>query len=398
MGDMSWQTGFVWRVDDMALLWSRRLLMTNEQENTTIWMGYSWLLGYPRSYLCISVSDSWKFTHYPVAWDSNVKSSIPPPLGIMDTIGIAGLGTSPIHAQSKLSDIDTRWGSQIKKLERSFERVLADTIQGVIYERLKNTSKEERYRLNIVIQGPAFPKLLGRLSYRHLRASHSNMSVYFMTFRRRFLTPGPLLLKEGAREIEKGLIRGPYPNDHEESVVRRYYILPRTTVPATKANEFPFASDIVYNTPEPAVSFCPLMLEFFCQNQDDERENEMKALATFLADLKIYHADENGFCTDGNEWSVYPSPAALQRVIVPSQLLEANRQSRKKLQELLGEKKEGISIGDKARRFFEYYKRCFPDSPLAKEAARGEDPGNRNYRNEELNRIQEALENLDREK
>lgn len=283
-----------------------------EKEAITLWLGYSWFLGPIKSHLCVTVFDGVKTIHYPLSWDSDLRPTSPPTPGISDTMGISGVGAYLFNSQSKLSSEEEEWRVQVQKLERGFERLLADVLQGIVSDTLETYKDRKLY---FVIQGPAFPKLLGRLSYRHLRNSKKKVSFYFMTFRRRFLTPSPLLKWEKSDKKFNGMIHGPLPSNHEESIVKRYYILPK--------NE------------EVLGRFCPLMVEFFHQNEPLPSDNA--EMANFLSQIGL-RATPKFISVDAKKWDYYPDAKAFQVVMVPAPLLIASKASNLKLHRLLGER------------------------------------------------------------
>lgn len=296
--------------------------MVNDTDPITLWLGYSWFLGPAKSHLCVTLIDEdGKANHYPLSWDSDLKPTTPPIPGISDTMGISGVGAYLFNSHSKLTNEEEEWRAQVERLERGFERLLADVLQGIVSGALDNFVGN---RVNFVIQGPAFPKLLGRLSYRHLRNSKKDVSFYFMTFRRKFLTPSPLLAWETNSSKFEGMIHGPLPSNHEESIIKRYYILPKNEVNNV------------------AGRFCPLMLEFFQQNEPKEEDNN--EMAVFLSSIGL-KATPRQISVDSNSWSFYPASKAFQVVMVPAPLLLANRSSKAKLHTLLGE------LGDTSAEF-----------------------------------------------
>lgn len=157
-----------------------------------------------------------------------------------------------------------------------------------------------------------------------------------MTFRRRFLTPNPLIETEfvdktDIRKKQKdfdGMISGPIPSSHQEAIARKYYILPKLN----------HGSGENFNPGR----YCPLMLELFEQNLP--RKADKDSLANFLFDIGIrkHQEEENDIIHIANDkkekWSIHPDIYAFQKVLLPKQMLDIHRLSIDKLRKLLNEK------------------------------------------------------------
>lgn len=318
-----------------------------KQSDRIVWVGYSWELTARHCCLCVSTDDA-RFTdgsreggepsisHYPLCWQANAEPVPPPPPGVVDTLGVSGLGGYLRESQSHLSGRECEWLEQVKLIDQGFERILADMLTGILNGLLgrKNDEGAGTGRTYVAIQGPAFPKLLGRMGYRRIREGDASLSVYFLTFRRRFLTPNPLVLEDGIASVGsagapvpfRGMIHGPLPSDHEEAAVRRYYILPATV----HAPPVPSAVTSAWQ------GYSPLMLETFGQNTDTRADKE--ALVAFLGHLGIHSQNDGTIVVEENRipWQEHPDTPAFRRVPVPAPLLAANRASLDKLREILG--------------------------------------------------------------
>lgn len=303
-------------------------MTTKKNDSSLFWIGYSWFLGPTQSMLTVSyvqnegakkskikAVDS-KPESKTFKWPSKIEASAPPDPGIVSTLGIAGIGGYLLDAQTKLSPQELLWREQVKCLEDRFERMLADALMATIHRII-----EEHPKARIVIQGPAFPKLLGRLSYRNMR--DGDLDILFMTFRRRFLTPSPLLRHEVLSDKSLGYLYGPIPSFHEEAYTRKYYLLP-----AMSENQlsFPIASG----------HYCPLLIELFEQNVTSSREADLQRLEELLEGLGVNISSDNRIVInkDSALWSIYPNQEAFQRVLTPKELLQAHRHSVVKLREL----------------------------------------------------------------
>jgi len=217
-------------------------------------------------------------------------------------LGISGLrGHYTDESQSALSRSEGEWLEQVKLIDQHFERLLADLIMGVINHALDDGDDDEH---RFIIQGPAFPKLLGRLAYRRILDRATMAGVFFMTFRRRFLLPHPMM----AAEPQETYLMGPIPSVHEHSLVKKYYLRPEIT-------------GVVPNE-QPEI---PLMIEVFEHPSEPERAKLI--LATALQDLGVQR-ESKAIMVGGETWDRFPtSSSVVQKVPAPRKLLEANRLS-----------------------------------------------------------------------
>jgi len=317
-----------------------------EQNDRIVWVGYSWELTARQCCLCVAADDARyvdgqrtkedpSISHYPLCWQANAEPVPPPPPGVVDTLGVSGIGGYLRESQSHLSTRESEWLEQVKLIDQGFERILADMLTGILNSLLDThiDGDGNPRRTYVVIQGPAFPKLLGRLGYRRIREQDAGLSVYFLTFRRRFLTPNPLVLEDGLDSTDDGkprpfggMIHGPVPSDHEEAAVRKYYVLPAMIhAPAVNASNGNVCG-----------GYSPLMLETFGQNTDSKADKD--ALVGFLAHLGVRRQNDGTIVAEGNRvgWLDHPSTPAFRRVHVPAPLLEVNQASLQRLREFLG--------------------------------------------------------------
>ena len=347
------------------------------QNDRIIWVAYSWQLTAGPCAMCISVTSSDladgrggnrdrqaldpEVLHFPLAWDARAKPVPLPEPGMVAPLGLSGLGGFHPEAQSTLTARENEWLAQVKLIDQGFERLLADLLTGIVngvaeweppFDSWRPEAGDgEPRRTHIVVQGPVFPKLLGRIGYRRICLRHPDLHLFFMTFRRRFLTPNPLLLEDTSTEGFPGVIHGPVPSEHEEAVVRKFYVLPpaadyeyrRQGKRPEKAGAGPDPEDTVRGVQR---GDYPILVEVFCQGTD--LATEKVVLAEFLEGVGLRHVQRpNGRAeleADPNRWWQHPHEAALRRVWVPRLLLEANRASLGRLEELVGGGKQRRSI------------------------------------------------------
>jgi len=240
-------------------------------------------------------------------------------------LGISGLRGHYPESQSALSRSEEEWLEQVKLIDQHFERLLADLIMGVINHALDENKGNKSHRF--IIQGPAFPKLLGRLAYRRILDQAAVNGVFFMTFRRRFLMPHPMMA-DGA---PASYLTGPIPSVHEHSLAKKYYLLP----------------DIKKEETDGLKPDIPLMIEVF--EHPSKPERAMDAFKSVLNDLGVqrvkgtesYMVDH----ADADLWELFPSlSSVLQKVPAPRRLLEANRRSLEEMNVSLNTKWSNAAI------------------------------------------------------
>jgi len=339
--------------------------MTSSSDSV-IWVGYSWQLTAGKSALCVAVSKSEvgeegdtkqdrEVLSFPLIWDSRAKPVPLPEPGMVSALGISGLGGFHPEAQSILGPAGGDWVEQVKLIDQRFERILADLLMGIVNGIARREEPFDGWlpgvagkrasasSVHIVIQGPSFPKLLGRLAYRRLSMANEQLTVSFLTFRRSFLTPNPLLLSELTTPEQSGrnvLLHGPVPSVHDEAIVRRYYILPR---PVSPLEEDKRSSGQQPDFPGLRGQY-PLLMEAFCQGLVGQ-----EALVSRVDRVLQSIGFSSGTTPDGEwvaewgRWQQHPREEALRRVWVPKHMMEVNAASLAGLRELIGEKPESVA-------------------------------------------------------
>ncbi len=303
---------------------------------TLYWIGYSWFITPSRVAISISSTtssegdDSKDIDNDILDWEPQTQFVPFPEMGIMETMGISGIGGYYPEAQSTLSPKNTEWLQQVKLIDAAFERMLADALVREILKCVKRireaeASKKEEKKIKkpdnksshfIIVQGPAFPKILGRLSYRRImQLAPQDTHLFFMTFRRRFLTPNPVNeMKTTIQSDFRGCLYGPYPSFHDESLCRKYYLLCRCDT-----------------SPEICLQY-PLMIEFFSQTPDSIVEDD--ALKNLFTSIGINNYLEQDFYinSSNDSWVLHPEKGEIiQRVWIPGQLKAVNDNSMQEL-------------------------------------------------------------------
>lgn len=100
--------------------------------------------------------------------------------------------------------------SEIGALESArLERCLADLLMLLVQAELSSKGK------TILIQGPPFPKLIGRIGYRYPRC---DLTIAFVSMDERFLKGGSTVSNLDRQDWD-----GPFPGYEEERITRRYF-------------------------------------------------------------------------------------------------------------------------------------------------------------------------------
>ncbi|MCD4829527.1 MAG: hypothetical protein K8R90_08900 [Candidatus Cloacimonetes bacterium] len=292
------------------------------------WIGYSWFITPSRAaiYLaCESESEKSKDTDSYLLWKPSSENVPFPEMGVMETLGISGIGGYYKEAQSLLSKESIEWLQQVKRIDSGFERILADMLTETISTITSEITDNEEHC--IIVQGPAFPKLIGRLSYRRILENHPKCSLVFMTFRRRFLTPNPVqeFADNAILTENRGILAGPFPSLHEDSICRKYYFLPNHD---TREKSAASSKQLHY----------PLMIESFNQTYDVLEEN--RRLNSLFQGLGVTRRNGEIVIRDEARWVLHPGNAEIiQKVFIPIELRNVNNNSILELQNNVSGKK-----------------------------------------------------------
>jgi len=279
---------------------------------------YSYKMVPPKVALVVRLVDTQKKNlslQWGIKWDIGIKCAEPSPINAEGTYGLSMLGGQYSFLYSPLIENQSPWLEQIQNTDMVFERVLADILLATIIKVQgeetegdsktigkgnlkavkrngdightegtgKDINKESRI---ILVKGPAFPKLLGRLAYRRLNDWCGDYRVVFITYSRRFLSPLPFRPPKDFTTDK--IIKGPFPSVHETAILRYFYCLPgREYIPAS------------CQTPD---QLLPLRLEVFCQNKSVgwAKNTTDIILSEFMIDKKswaYYPKEEKDFAT-----------------------------------------------------------------------------------------------------
>jgi hypothetical protein len=169
-------------------------------------------------------------------------------------------------------------------------------------------------RIQIVVQGPAFPKLIGRLCYSNILEHKTGPSIFFITFRRRFLAPTPVLRPDEPINNNKCLedyLYGPFPDPHESALIRRFFL---------------------WNPAAQNLETLPLMIEVLANEEGGK--NSRSEVESFVRELNQTGGKYSSFL-DSSQWILHPDVTTLKKVYVPKELLNLNKSSWNKLTDLL---------------------------------------------------------------
>lgn len=294
------------------------------KESKCLWIAYSWHISQQKVHLCIGTrevggTDSALLSnllYFP--FDISQSATLPPDMGVVAPLGVSGLNGPYQGATSPLDVYKNQWHSYALRMDEEFERTLANLLLPQIFpinndqeplfqeEPIKDNYDFPKY---IIIQGPAFPKLLGRIAYRH-KVNSNGPHILFITFRRRFLTPNPIMT-EAFNDIKKGIVQGPFPDLNKEALLRRYYLMV-----------------------ESEVDEIPLMIEFM--QHDQQYPFDQNIVDDFFNDvLQLkFNLDGSISSPDKKSWVLHPdrnfSPA-LHQVAVPKILYDLNLETLREL-------------------------------------------------------------------
>lgn len=268
-------------------------MTANQWANVNAWIAYSWRITRTRATMVVASNSAReeKTRLYSLNWPLSACAVPLPDLGTAEPIGLAGLSNWSLYSASPLAEDSGEWVRRLRAIDVQFERCLADLLLSVL---LHETQRGAR---RIVIQGPAFPKLVGRLAY--LGDTTEGLDVHFMTFRRRFLLPNPLV-----GTVLKGGIAGPFPSLHDEGICRRFYAVFREERAQTLRAE---------------PSLLPLMVESVCLSGLSD--------GGLSAARELFGGQGNDadfaptYTSEHDVWTPYPNDhPATEKVMIPAPL------------------------------------------------------------------------------
>jgi hypothetical protein len=150
----------------------------------------------PEVFLVVSmlkIGSNGKPQEWGIKWDMDIRYAEPPLINTQGVYGISMLGGQYTFAYSPIVENQWEWTEQIQISDILFERVLADMLitaiikaQETVTYKKTNSKKKKNKTVNktnlaeesklckddaaniILVKGPTFPKLLGRLAYQQM--------------------------------------------------------------------------------------------------------------------------------------------------------------------------------------------------------------------------------------
>lgn len=310
----------------------------NNSVGKIYYVAYSWNISGNLIQLCVGYSresqtkqahSSSKNEEHFFCYSQKVKvdNAIPPDMGTSATRGISGLHAISEKSRSPLDIEENYWHQQIEVIDSAFERILADLMLNIIQTKIINSDNDtantqkstlaDNKKINyIIVQGPPFPKFLGRMLYRD-NYNGETYQLVFATFRRRFLTPNPFSNMDET-ELKRGKKYGPCPDLNKEALLRQFYFLPHSK--AINNND---------------TTFMPIRFDFLHHNQMNlfKPDEIVEPLFEHLSIKKLELANTKKFgydfeFIDKRKWVEHPDVGLeTHRVAVPYALYQLNKQS-----------------------------------------------------------------------